>query len=106
MAFELRELPILHQEIKARAACVGLLVGPFVHAEFAIDEEFLALLNELAKILGRSTPYFEIDKSSDLLFLPLSVGDRTAFPLGVYRSSGSAVRLPVMMILLTFITVT
>jgi hypothetical protein len=73
MAFELRELPILDQEIKTRAACVGLFVGPFVHAEFAIEEKFLAFLNELAEVLGGSAPYLEVDKSGDLLFLPLSV---------------------------------
>jgi hypothetical protein len=50
-------------------------VGPFVHTEFAIEEEPLALLNELAEILGGSTPYLEVDKSGDLLFLPLSVGE-------------------------------
>jgi hypothetical protein len=75
LALELRELPVLDQEIKTRTACVGLLVAPFVHAEFAIDEEFLALLNELAEILGGSTPDFEVDKSGDLLFLPLSVSE-------------------------------
>ena len=75
LALELGELPILDQEIKTRAASVGLFVGPFVHAEFAIDEEFLALLNELAEILGGSTPYLKVDKSGDLLFLPLSVGE-------------------------------
>jgi len=75
LALGLGELPILDQEIKTGAACVGLLVGPFVHAEFAIDEEFLALLNELAEILGGPTPYLEVDKSGDLLFLPLSVGE-------------------------------
>jgi hypothetical protein len=75
LALELRELPVLDQEIKTRAAGVGLFVGPFVHAEFAIDEEFLALLNELAEILGRSAPYLEVHKSGDLLFLALSVGE-------------------------------
>jgi hypothetical protein len=73
LALELRELPVLDQEIKTRAASVGLFVGPFVHAEFAIDEEFLALFNELAEILGGSTPCLEIHRSGDLLFLPLSV---------------------------------
>ena len=69
LALELGELPVIDQEIKTRAACVGLFVGPFVHAEFAIDEEFLALFNEFAEILGGSTPYLEVDKSGDLLFL-------------------------------------
>ena len=75
LALELGELPIVDQEIETRAACVGLFVGPFVHAELAIDEEFLAFLNELAEVLGGSTPYLEVDKSGDLLFLPLSVGE-------------------------------
>lgn len=73
LALDLCELPVPDQEIKTRAACVGLFVGPFDHAEFAIDEEFLALLNELAAILGGSSQYLEVDKSGDLLFLPLSV---------------------------------
>jgi hypothetical protein len=116
VALELSELPILDQEIKTGAACVSLFVGPFVHAEFAIDEEFLAFLNELAEILGGSTPYLEVDKSGDLLFLPLSVGEVLVVGDGCRQNSFAArsvlefvdpaVRLPVMMILLTFITVT
>ena len=53
---------------------VGLLVRPFVHAELAIDEDFLALLNEVSEILGGLAPYLEVHKSGDLLFFPLSVG--------------------------------
>ena len=68
LALELGELPILDQQIKTCTTCVGLFVAPFVHAEPAIDEEFLALLNELAEIFGGSTPYLEVDKSGDLLF--------------------------------------
>ena len=75
LALELGELPVLDQEIKTRAACVGLLVAPFVHAESAIEEEFLALFDEFAEILGGSAPYLEVDKSGDLLFLPLSVSE-------------------------------
>jgi hypothetical protein len=40
----LGELPIFDQQIKTGAASVGLLVRPFVHAQLAIDEDFLALL--------------------------------------------------------------
>ena len=90
MAFELRELPILDQEIQTGAACVGLFIGPFVHANFAIEEEFLALLNELAKILGRSTPYLEVDKSGDLLSLPLSVGEVLGVGDGCRQNSFAA----------------
>ena len=60
--------------IKTGAASVGLLVRPFVHAELAIGEDFLALLNEVTEILGGLTPYLEVHKSGDLLFVPLSVG--------------------------------
>jgi hypothetical protein len=90
LALELRELPVLHQEIKTRAPCVGLLVAPFVHAEFAIDEEFLGLLNELAEILGGSAPYLEVDKSGDLLFLALSVGEVLVVSDGCRQNSFSA----------------
>ena len=111
----LGELPVFDQQIKTGAASVGLLVRPFVHAKLAIDEDFLALLNEVPEILGGLTPYLEVHKSGDLLFFPLSVGvmlvvgDRgrtTALPLGVYRRSGSSVRFPVMWIVLMFIAVT
>ena len=70
----LGELPVFDQQIKTGAASVGLLVGPFVHAEFGIDAKFLALLNQLAEILGRFTPYLKVDERGDLLFLPLCVG--------------------------------
>jgi hypothetical protein len=79
-------------------------VGPFVHMEFAIEEELLALLNELAEILGGSTPYLEVDKSGDLLFLPLNVGEvlvvgdgcrQNSFPARGVSEFGSAMRLPV-----------
>ena len=53
---------------------LGLLVRPFVHAELAVDEDFLALLNEFPEILGGLTPYLKVHKSGDLLFFPLSVG--------------------------------
>jgi hypothetical protein len=58
------------QQIKTGAASVGLLVCPFVHAKLAIDEDFLALLNEVPEILGGLTPYLDIHKSGDLLFSP------------------------------------
>ena len=70
----LGELPVFDQQIKTGAASVGLLVRPFVHAKLAIDEDFLALLNEVPEILGGLTPYLEVHKSGDLLFFPLSVG--------------------------------
>src|SRR5271155_3218256 len=70
----LGKLPVFDQQIKTGAASVGLLVRPFVHAKLAIDEDFLALLNEVPKILGGFTPYLEVYKSGDLLFFPLSVG--------------------------------
>jgi hypothetical protein len=63
------------QQIKTGAASVGLLVCPFVHAKLAIDEDFLALLNEVPEILGGLTPYLDIHKSGDLLLM-LVVGDR------------------------------
>ena len=69
----LGELPIFDQQIKTGAASVGLFVRPFVHAKLAIDEDFLALLNEVPEILGGLTPYLEVHKSGDLLFFPLSV---------------------------------
>ena len=69
----LGELPVLDQQIKTGAASVGLLVRPFVHAKLAIDEDFLALLNEVPEILGGFTPYLEVHKSGDLLFFSLSV---------------------------------
>jgi hypothetical protein len=67
-------LPIFDQQIETGAASVGVLVRPFVHAKLAIDEYFLALLNEVPEILGGLTPYLEVHKSGDLLFFPLSVG--------------------------------
>jgi hypothetical protein len=70
----LGELPVFDQQIKTGAASVGLLVRPFVHAKLAIDEYFLALLNEVPEILGGLTPYLEVHKSRDLFFFPLSVG--------------------------------
>jgi hypothetical protein len=70
----LSELPVFDQQIKTGAASVGLLVRPFVHAQLAIDEDFLALLNKVPEILGGLTPYLEVHKSGDLLFFPLSVG--------------------------------
>src|SRR5277367_5329708 len=74
LASVLGELPIFDQQIKTGAASVGLLVRPFVHAKLAIDEDFLALFNEVPEILGGLTPYLEVYKSRDLLFFPLSVG--------------------------------
>jgi hypothetical protein len=47
----------------------------FVHAKLAIDEDFLALLNEVPEILGGLTPYLEVHKSGDLFFFPLSVDE-------------------------------
>ena len=73
LASVLGELPIFDQQIKTGAASVGLLVRPFVHAKLAIDEYFLALLNEVPEILGGFTPYLEVHKSGDLLFFPLRV---------------------------------
>src|SRR5580704_15185027 len=70
----LGELPVFDQEIKTGAASVGLLVRPLVQAELAIDEDFLALLNEVPEILGGLTPYLEVHKSGNLLFVPLRVG--------------------------------
>jgi hypothetical protein len=70
----LGELPVFDQQIKTGAASVGLLVRPFVHAQLAIDEYFLTLLNEVPEILGGLTPYLEVHKSRDLLFFPLGVG--------------------------------
>jgi hypothetical protein len=70
----LGELPVFDEQIKTGAPSVGLLVRPFVHAKLAIDEDFLALLDEVPEILGRLTPYLEVHKSGDLLFFPLSVG--------------------------------
>ena len=64
----LGELPIFDQQIKTGAASVGLLVRPFIHANLAIDEYFLALLNEVPEILSGLTPYLEVHKSGDLLF--------------------------------------
>jgi hypothetical protein len=66
----LGELPVFDQQIKTGAASVGLLVRPFVHAQLAIDEDFLALLNEVPEILGGLTPYLEVHKSGDLFFFP------------------------------------
>jgi hypothetical protein len=90
LALKLGELPILDQEIKTRTTSVGLFVAPFVHAELAIDEEFLALLNELAEIFGGSTPYLKVDKSGDLLFLPLSVREVLVVGDGCRQNSFSA----------------
>jgi hypothetical protein len=70
----LGELPVFDQQIKTGATSVGLLVRPFVHAKLAIDEDFLALLNEVPEILGGLAPYLDVHKSGDLLFFPLSVG--------------------------------
>jgi hypothetical protein len=53
----LGELPVFDQQIKTGAAGVGWFVGPFIHAEFAIDEKFLALLNELAETFSKIAPY-------------------------------------------------
>ena len=69
----LGELPVFDQQIKTGAASVGLLVRPFVHAKLAIDEDFLALLNEVPEILGGLAPNLEVHKSGDLLFFALSV---------------------------------
>ena len=54
LASVLGELPIFDQQIKTGAASVGLLVRPFVHAKLAIDEDFLALLNEVPGRGGRA----------------------------------------------------
>ena len=54
----LGELPVFDEQIKTGAASVGLLVRPFVHAELAIDEYFLALLDEVPEIFGGLTPIF------------------------------------------------
>jgi hypothetical protein len=50
------------QQIKTGAASVGLLVCPFVHAKLAIDEDFLALLNEVPEILGGLTHIWRFTK--------------------------------------------
>jgi hypothetical protein len=70
LPLELGELPVFDQQIKTGAASVGLLVRPFVHADFGSDEYFLTLLNEVPEILGGFTPYLEVHKSGDLLFFP------------------------------------
>ena len=76
LALVLGELPVLDQHKKTSTASVGLLVGPFVHAEFALHKEFLTFLDQLAEIFGGFTPDLKIDEGSDLLVLPLSVGVR------------------------------
>jgi hypothetical protein len=76
LALVLGELPVFDQDVETSAARAGLFVCPFVHAEFPLDEEFLALLDQLAEIFGGFTPDLEVDESSDLLVVPLSVSVR------------------------------
>ena len=74
LALVLGELPVLDQHKKTSAASVGLLVGPFVHAEFALHKEFLTFLDQFAKIFGGFSPDLKVDEGRYLLFLTLSVG--------------------------------
>ena len=51
----------------------ALLLGPFIHAQFAFNTEFLAFLDKLAEIFSAFVPNLQIEKSGYLLFLSPSV---------------------------------